>query len=294
MSPRVKAHLALVIVSIIYGLNYIIAKDLMHGYIQPRGFIFMRVTGAMVLFFAFNIFSKFPIKIAKTDYWRIALCGLTGVAVNQILFFEGLHLSTPINTSIIMTVNPVLVVVLSAFFLKEIITARRMAGIVLGAAGAIYLMLNRGMETDYGTNPALGNLFVFINALSYAVYLVVVKPLMLKYNPLQIAMWVFFVGWILVLPVGVGQFMEIEWHTFTPTIYASAAFVVVATTFIAYLFNIYSLKTLSSTTVSIYIYMQPLLATLVSLGMGKEQLNWQMVLAAVLIFAGVYLVVVRK
>jgi drug/metabolite transporter (DMT)-like permease len=193
-----------------------------------------------------------------------------------------------------MTINPVLVVVMSAFFLKEIITGRRIIGILLGAAGALFLMLNKADTTDYGTNPSLGNLFVFINAVSYAVYLVIVKPLMLKYNPLQIALWVFFVGWIMVLPLGIGQFAEIQWHTWTPAIYAAAAFVVIGTTFIAYLFNIYSLKTLSSTTVSIYIYLQPLLATAVSLGMGKEHLNWQMVLAAIMIFGGVYLVSVRK
>jgi drug/metabolite transporter (DMT)-like permease len=294
MTPRAKAHLALFIVALIYSLNYIIAKEVMDGYIGPRGFIFMRVLGASALFWLFHAFTKSTKPIERKDWWRIFVSGFFGVAANQLMFFEGLNLTTPINAAVIMTVNPVLVLVLSAIFLKEGIRRWRILGIVLGFSGALFLILGRGDVSLLSDKQSLGNLFILLNATSYGIYLVLVKPLMIKYDALQIAKWVFLCGFLFVLPAGFGQFAAIEWSTWTPVIFLQAGFVVVFTTFVAYLFNIYALKTVSSTTVSIYIYLQPLLATAVSLALAKDVLTWRVVIAAGLIFTGVYLVSFSK
>ena len=193
-----------------------------------------------------------------------------------------------------MTGNPILVLLLSAAFLKEPIGRWRLFGVVLGGAGAVYLILGKGDASLMSSNTSLGNLFVFINAASYAAYLVVVKPLMAKYQPLQVIKWVFLAGMLFVLPAGFDQVLEIQWNTFTTTIWTQVAFVIIATTFIAYLFNIYALKTVRSTTASIYIYTQPLFATIISLWLGKDQLTVPIIVAASLIFAGVYLVSFSK
>ena len=294
MNARTKAHIALFIVALIYGLNYIMAKEVMNGYIGPRGFIFLRVVGASMLFWLFHSFAGKRVKIERKDWPRLLLSGFFGVAANQLLFFEGLHLTTPINASVIMTSNPILVLLISALLLKEPLRRGRILGIILGGAGAIYLIMGRGTVHLLESETSTGNLLVFLNASSYAVYLVIVKPLMTKYPPIQVVKWVFASGLLFVIPAGAGQFAAVDWAAWTPVIYAQAAFVVIGTTFIAYLFNVFALKTVSSTTVSTYIYLQPLFATLAALALGKDELTLRLVIAAVLIFTGVYLVSFSK
>ena len=293
MSNRFKAHAALFTVALIYGVNYTIAKDVMQGYIGPRGFILLRVTGATLLFWLFHAFSKKE-KIAKKDYGLLAASGLFGVALNQIMFFEGLNLSTPINASIIMTVSPVLVLVLSAIVFKDKLTPLKIIGIILAGSGALYLIAGNQTVSLLDSNTSLGNLLVLVNATSYSIYLIIVKPLMQRYNALTVIKWVFLFGWIYTLPFGYQQFMEIPWQTMSNLILAEAAFVVVFTTFIAYLFNIYAMKTVSSTTVSIYIYLQPIFATLSAFVVGSDILTLPQIFSAVLIFTGVYFVSFKK
>ncbi len=293
MSKNVKAHIAIFIVGLIYGLNYLIAKDVMQGYIQPRGFIFLRVIGASVLFWLFHSSAKAE-KIERKDFVRIAFCGLTGVALNQMMFFEGLNLTTAINASIIMTSSPILVLLISTIVFKERLTLAKIIGISLGAAGAIYLIVGNNEVSLLESSTSLGNLFVFVNAFSYSIYLILVKPLMAKYEALTVIKWVFLAGFIFVLPFGTQQFLEVEWNTMGLKIIIEVAFVVIFTTFIAYLFNVFALKTLSSTVVSSYIYIQPFIATAAAIVLKVEVLTWPQVVAAAFIFSGVYLVSFSK
>ncbi len=292
MSNRLKAHLALFTANLIYGINYSVAKDVMNGFIGPAGFIVIRASGALLLFWLFALSAKDD-KIDRKDRVRLVLAGLFGVAVNQIMFFEGLHLTTPINAAIIMTSNPVIVLLLAAVILKERINALRIAGIATGLAGAVFLTTytpDGFVLPDFSRKTAMGDLFVLINAFSYALYLITVKPLMKRYRPITVIKWVFLYGLLFVLPVGWRQFIAIEWSSFTPVIWWEVAFVVVATTFLAYLLNIFALKNLNPSTVSIYIYLQPVLATLFSLLWANDHLTWYKAVAAAMIFAGVYLV----
>lgn len=293
MSKTVKAHIAIFIVGLIYGLNYLIAKDVMQGYIQPRGFIFIRVIGASLLFWLFHSSAKAE-NIERKDYVRIAFCGLTGVALNQMMFFEGLNLTTAINASIIMTSSPIIVLLISAIVFKEQLTLAKIIGITLGAAGAIYLIVGNNEVSLLESSTSLGNLFVFVNACSYSFYLILVKPLMAKYEALTVIKWVFLAGFIFVLPFGMEQFLDVQWNTMGWKILLEVGFVVVFTTFIAYLFNVFALKTLSSTVVSSYIYIQPFFATAAAIALKVEVLTWPQVVAAAFIFSGVYLVSFTK
>lgn len=288
------AHLALVAVALIYGLNYSIAKDVMPTYIQPRGFILVRVAGALVLFNLLYFLSPRE-KIERKDLFRLLAAGFFGVAANQILFFEGLNITTPISAAVIMTTNPIMVLSLSAIFLKVPLNLAKILGIAVGISGALVLISKGGsIAAVFREGESLGNLLVMLNALSYASYLVVVKPLMAKYKPLTVIYWVFTMGVLFVVPAGWSQFTEIEWATMPSVIYAEVGFVIVGTTFLAYLLNIYALKTVSSTTVSFYIYLQPLIAGVSAILLGKDQLELSMFLAAGLIFSGVYLVSFHK
>lgn len=290
MTEKVRAHLALFAVAVIYGLNYSIAKDVMPDFVQPRGFILLRAIGATILFWI-TAATFGGEKIALKDHLRLAVCGLFGVAANQMLFFEGLNITSPINAAVIMTTNPILVLVMSAFILKERLRWSRILGIVLGVFGALFLITRGGTVIDiFDTGKSLGNLLVFLNAASYGAYLVIVKPLMANYKAITVIKWVFFYGLLMVIPFGGEQLMAVEWGGFPVDIIWKVAFVVIGTTYLAYLFNIYALKTVTSTTVSFYIYLQPLVAAIAAIALGKDHLTMVLMLSALLIFSGVFLV----
>ena len=282
------SHIALIIVNLIYALNYTIAKDVMPEYMQPSGFILLRVIGGSILFFLTYLFF-IKERVKKKDFFRLMLCGLFGVAINQLFFFEGLNLTTPINAAIIMTISPVLVIITSAIIIKEKITLRKITGIFLGLIGACILILNTGdisFENDFFT----GNILVLINATSYAVYLVLVKTLMKRYNPITVMFYVFIFGLIFVLPFGIDEIQKIDLTTFNEEIYLKIGFVVICTTFIAYMFNAFALKSLNPSVVSVYIYLQPLLASLIAIALNSDSLSLVKILAAIFIFSAVFLV----
>ena len=260
----------------------------MPDFIQPSGFILLRVSGAVILFSLFY-FLFVNEKVANKDIIRLAICGIFGVAINQLLFFEGLNLTTPINAAIIMTINPVLVIIMSTLILFEKINIRKGIGIALGLIGASTLILNGG-DVSVNTNFMLGNMFVFINAASYGLYLVLVKPLMQKYHPITVMFYVFGFGLLYVLPFGYTELLAVDWVSFPTIIIWEVLFVVVCTTVIAYLLNSSALKLLNPSTVSIYIYLQPVLATLFAIFRGSDSLDEMKIISAVIIFVGVYLV----
>ena len=282
------SHAALIIVNLIYALNYSIAKDVMPDYIEPSGFILLRVIGGSFLFFfAYLFFVKE--RVDKKDVFRLMLCGLFGVAINQLFFFQGLNLSTPINAAIIMTISPVLVIIISAILIKEKITIRKIIGIFFGILGACVLILNSG-DISFENNFFVGNILVLINATSYAVYLVLVKTLMKRYNPITVMFYVFIFGLIFVFPFGIDEIQKIELVTFTQEIYLKICFVVICTTFISYMFNAFALKSLNPSVVSVYIYLQPLLASLIAIALNSDSLSLVKIVSAIFIFSAVFLV----
>lgn len=260
----------------------------MPEFIMPSGFILLRVIGAFFLF-SVSYFIFITEKVKSKDVFRLAICGVFGVAINQLFFFEGLNLTTPINASIVMTINPILVILMSFFIIKEAITLRKILGILLGLSGASILIL-KGGAIDFSSNHQTGNLLVFINASSYGLYLVLVKPLLQKYHFITVLFYVFGFGLLYVIPFGYSDLAEVKWEMIPSNIYFEIAFVVVCTTFIAYLLNSLALKQLSPTTVSIYIYLQPILAAFFAIFWGVDSLDNQKIIAGGFVFLGVYLV----
>ncbi|WP_339915960.1 DMT family transporter [Yeosuana marina] len=290
-----KAHLALLGANLIYGVNFIIAKGIMPDKIGPSSFVFIRLLFATPLFW---ILKSFVIKerVAKSDMLRLMLCGLFGAAANQLLFFHGINLTSPIDASIIMTAVPVIVLVFSSFLLKERITKHKLLGIAIGGVGAIALILYGNKAS--GTSSVLGNLFVFLNATSYSLYLVFVKPLMKKYKAITVVSWVFLFGFLFTFPVGIGDFLNTDFSSFTLNTYLVIGFVVLFTTFFAYLFNIYSLQYVTPSVTSSYIYLQPLIsfvmvavyANILSQTQYTQDINLVKIISCLLVVIGVYMV----
>ncbi|MEP2936382.1 MAG: DMT family transporter [Gilvibacter sp.] len=288
MSKRWLALLAATAASTIYGINHTIAKGLMPTIIEPYGFIVLRVTGAAVLFWIVSLF--FPSeKIKAKDWPRFVACAAFGMVINMLMFFKGLSLSTPINSSVVITLAPVLLLVLSAVFLKERITWLKAIGIGIGLGGALVLILFGAKTQPNAPNIPLGNMLFIINAASYSVYLIIVKPLVARYSSITLMKWFFLFAVFMNLPIGWNEFSAVDWAHLSFDSIWKLSFVVVATTFMTYLLNVYALKILSPSTIGAFIYLQPVLATLFAILAGADALTGLIVGATVLIFTGVYL-----
>ncbi len=288
MSKNFRVHLFLFLANLIYGVSFTIVKEVVPGHIRPFGAIVIRVGVSLLLFLLTHALFVRE-KVERRDLFLLLLCGLFGVAINQCLFFLGLSMTTPIHAALVMVTTPILVLVISALFQDEFFSWLKLLGVALGAAGAACIILS-GKSFSFHNGQTMGDLWIFINASSYAIYLVIVKPLMKKYHPLTVIRWVFLFGMLFVLPVGWNQFASIHWGSFSPTIWWSLSFLVLGTTFLAYLFNILALRDAAPSIVGIYIYAQPVIATLFALILGKDKFSWVEALASLLIFTGVYLV----
>tara|TARA_X000000950_G_C13815476_1_gene619619 strand:- start:218 stop:1114 length:897 start_codon:yes stop_codon:yes gene_type:complete len=289
MNSRNLAILALFIVALIYGLNYSIAKDVMPNYVKPFGFIFLRVTGATLIFWTLGLFVKEK-SIEKEDFKKIAFAAFFGVGINFLSFFKGLSLTTPINASVIAVITPIMVLIFSSILLKEKLTYRKIVGVFVGLFGAIILILYGNSSNLDGKDVILGNFLVFLNAVSFGLYLVLVKKLATKYHPILFVKWLYLFGVIYIVPFSIQEAIEINWQTMPTTIYYKVGFVVLLTTCVTYLFNLFALTKLKPTTVGVFIYLQPVIATIYALLVGSDSLSFVKVVATIIIFLGVYLV----
>ena len=264
--------------------------------IGPSGFIFIRVLSAVLVFQLIRVALKQTWIKDKKDILRLVFCGLFGVAANQLMFFNGLSIGSPINASIIMVSSPILVLVLSAIILKERLTSVKIAGVIIGCTTAVlFILSNKSIGKD---SSWLGDLLVFFNAMSYGLYLVLVKPLMKKYSPILVISTVFFFGALFVIPFGWNQFMDVDWSVWTSANYYALGFVVIGVTVLTYVLNLFALKYVSPTVTSSYIYFQPVISSLVAIigfhyGMNEnyaDDFSLRKIILALCIFLGVYLV----
>jgi drug/metabolite transporter (DMT)-like permease len=292
MSKRNWALLAATLVSIIYGVTFTIAKDVMPKYVEPFGFILMRVGGSMLLFWLITPFFTTE-KIEKQDFPRIIAAAFFGVALNMLTFFKGLSYTSPIMGAVLMVTTPMIVLVLSALLMKERMQNRKIFGLILGLIGTVFLILY-GKSVINASNATLGNILVFINAVSYGFYLIIVKKLMDKYNAFTFVKWIYTFGFLMVLPFGWSEFQAVDFTNIPMDIFWKIGFVVVFSTFLTYLLNLVSMRELKPTTVAVFIYLQPLFATIFAVSLGKDDVTWVKIISAVLIFTGVYLVTQKR
>jgi drug/metabolite transporter (DMT)-like permease len=299
-SQILNAHLALLLVNVLYGANHVLAKGVMPRYLDPNTFILLRVSGAVFLFWML-LFTQKRKPIARADYGRFFAAGLFGVAVNQLFFFHGLNLSSAFNAGIIMALNPMMVVILSALIMKEKLSFQGYTGIAIGAIGAILLTFSSGKLP--GASP-IGDLYLLINALSYALYLVFSKPLLQKYSPIQVITYVFSIGLILLLlfPPTWTKLNNTHFDLIPVEAWYKITYVIIGVTFLTYLLTIFGLKYVSATVSSAYIYTQPVMVALFTfffayIGWAEDfshTITSERILYMLLIFTGVYLVSLRK
>ena len=289
MNQRTFALIAVSIATLIYGVTYTIAKDVMPNYIKPYGFILLRVSSATLIFWTAGLFTKQQ-KIEKSDYKKILIASFFGITLNMLAFFKGLSLTSPISASVMMVTSPIMVLIFSSILIRKPIGKQRVLGVFIGLVGAIFLITLGNSSTGTSTNSAFGNFLVFLNAASYGLYLVLAKDLVKKYNPIVFIKWLYLFGLIFVIPFGYSELTAVVWQEIPTNIYWNISFVLLFTTCITYLFNLYGLSKLKPTTVSVFIYLQPVIATIYALIVGSDSLNFVKLCATLLIFLGVYLV----
>lgn len=290
MNNKTIAHLALVFANLFFAINLSAVKHLTNLQLaKPFGINVVRVGVSVLLLWLLYLLNPVDIRIEKEDRKRLILCAVTGVAINQLFFLKGLSLTYSIHAALLLLITPILIVFIAAWLLKERMGFLKISGLAFGISGAMVLILSKD-NTGSGNNILLGDTLIIINAVSYTIYFILVKPLMLKYNPIVIIRWIFTLGLVMILPFGWIEFTQIPWQTYTAIDFTSMALIVFTGTFLAYLFNVYGIKILGASTAGFYIYTQPVFAALIAMLVLKEELTLYKIIAAILIFSGVYLV----
>ena len=289
MQLKTKAHLGLLSANIFFSINLSAVKYLTtNHFVQSFGINLIRVAVSTILFWILYLGKPEKSTIDREDIPRFIICALTGIAFNQMLFLKGLSLTYSIHAVLLILSAPIFITIFAALFLKERITIIQMVGLGLGIFGAV-LLISMGKNSGTGDNVLLGDTLILINALCYTIYFIMVKPLMLKYNPVQVTRMIFTIGFFVVLPFGWNEFTAVSWNSFGWLEYGCLGLIVVGGTFLAYLFNLYGIKILGASITGAYIYLQPIFAAIIAMIFLNESLGWYKVVAGILIFTGVYL-----
>ena len=294
MQKKFFALAAAMLATTIYGINHTVAKSVMPIYIGSLGFVLLRVLGATILFWTIGLFFNIK-KIEKKDRLTILKCGLFGMGFNIAAFIAGLDYSTPINSSILIIITPIFVVILSYFIFKNKINNSKIAGIFVGFIGAMALIINADTNSSIGRNIPLGNFLFIVNSISYAYYLIIVKPMAEKYDLITLFKWLFLIGLVFNFPLGINQFLEVDWNNLPlqeavlPMLY-----VVICTTFMTYFLNGYALTRLTSSEVAVFVYLQPIIGVVFAILSKSDTLSLTIIIASILIFTGLYLTTKKR
>ena len=264
-----------------------------HGLVKPFGLNLIRVVTTSILLWIIFLFKQQRTIIHKKDLSRFALCALTGIAINQLLFIKGLSLTYSIHASLLMLITPILITFIAAWFLKEKLTTYKIIGLTLGIAGATILIAARD-NTGNGGEVLLGDVLVLLNAISYSIYFMLVRPLMREYNPVTVIRMIFTIGLFIMLPFCWKEFTQVPWQSYDITDFTLLLLIVFGGTFCAYLFNVFGIQVLGASTAGAYIYSQPFFAAIIAMIFLGEALSLYKIMAAVCIFAGVYLATKTK
>jgi drug/metabolite transporter (DMT)-like permease len=282
------AHIALLAANVIYGINYSVAKAVMPDHIKPLALVSLRSIVAALLFWITSLFiPKEPVN--RKDLLYLFGCSFFGVVINQILFLAGLNMTSPINSSILISTNPIFAFVFAALILKERITFLKGSGLAIGLTGVLILILQNGTP-GIGSSTFTGDVITLINTISWAFYTVIIKRMLEKYHPVTVMKWTFLFGMLTNVPAGYSLWSTMDWAAIPFKALLGIGFVAVFATYLGYLLISFGLRRLSPTIVSTYTYTQPVIAAYLASIMGQDHIDLVMIISAMLIFTGVFVV----
>lgn len=294
-SERQQGLVAIFGANTIFGLNIPVTKALMLHWMTPMGYTVTRMFFGVIVFWIIGLFSK-DIKVEKKDLITILFGGLMGFIGTQFLFSQALEFTTPVVFSLLLALTPVVVLILSYFFLKESVPAKKILGIFISISGAAVIILVSSSHANSGINNALGILFSILCVLSYGGFMVLTRKVSIKYKPVTIAKWMFLVSALVALPFSFKSLSHQEIYSQNITLSAAGLllFALLFSTTLAFFLMPYALKRLEASTVSVFMNLQPIVASVVAIFAGQDKLTWDKPLAALLVLSGVYLVTYNK
>ncbi|MFY7900782.1 MAG: DMT family transporter [Chitinophagaceae bacterium] len=288
MTVKAKAHIAVLIANFFFGGSMVAVKHITPYVMQPLAVNVLRVSVAFSLFWLLYFFKPSNASIQQKHIPRFIICAICGVVINQILFIKGVSLTTPIHASLLSLSTPIAITIIAAWLLKEMLSISKIMGLLLGIAGASILVLSKTKDA-VASNMVTGDIFVIINAISYAFYLVLARPLMNEYPAIHVTRWIFLLGALCIVPIGFKDVLAIQWHLFEFSHWFALCFLVLGATFFAYLFIVYGISILGASVTGTYIYTQPIFATITAMILFNEHLSLLKIFAAVCIFSGVFI-----
>lgn len=289
---NLNGHLALFVANMVFGLNTIVSRSLMPELLSPYTLTFARLGGGMILFWIASLFVEKE-KVPPKDIWLLFLASIFSLVLNQLPYFVGLSITSPIDASIVVTTLPIVTMILAALFLKEPITLMKALGVIVGLSGALLLVLT-SKHTHVGQSNFWGNVIVFSAVFAFAIYLTAFKKLIMRYSAITVMKWMFLFGTIMCFPFCRQSMIDTDFTLLTANTYWRTAFVVVLGTFFTYMLIPIGQKALRPTTFSMYNYLQPVVASMVAVSIGMDTFGLEKAVSGVLVFAGVYIVTQSK
>jgi len=292
---KLEGHLFVAAISTIFGLNLVVSKLVIPDEISPGGLTLARILFGCIAFWITSLFTKKE-KMEKSDLLMVFICALTGLVLNQGTFLIGLSSTSPVDASVLTTCSPMFVIILAFLFLKEPITWKKAGGVLIGASGAIFLVLSGHHVGGQHAGSASGNMLIITSGFMYATYLTIAKPLTLKYGSVTIMKWMFLFAAVTLLPFFYNDLAGSQAFQapYNPNTFGYLFFILFGATYLTYVMIPMALKRIRPTTFSMYNYIQPLIASLVATSIRQDTITWEKIVSAAFIFTGVYLVAISK
>ena len=283
-------HVACFVAYAIFGVNIIVCKDLTSSHlISPIALFTMRSVGAGLLFWIISLIVPQE-KVEKRDHPQILAASILGFLLTQLTFLIAIPSITPLDCSITSAMSPIYTMIIAAIVLREPITWQKAGGVILSFAGVIFLLLNSVSSGGATHTTTVGLLLMILNSICFSLYLGVFKPVIARYSVVTFMKWIFLYSTIMSLPLSAKELVTLDYVALPGNIVAELAFLILCSTFITYFLIPVGQKRIRPTLVSMYSYVQPIIATGISIYLGMDTLGWQKVLAAVAVFAGVMVV----
>lgn len=289
-TEKLRGHLSIAAAYLIFGLNLVFSKDIANSQtVSPYVLFSLRAIGASALFWLLSFFMPRE-KVEKADIWKIAAASLLGLFVPQMTFLMAITMTSAIDTAIIGTLGPIFTMFFAFLFLGEPITGKKAGGVALSFAGVLLLIFNSIHGGGASVTSPWGVVLLLVNSLSFSLYLGIFRPLISKYSVVTFMKWSFLFSLLLSLPVSAGGLLTTDFAAIPPNVRWEIGYLVFFATFVAYFLIPYGQKFIRPTLVSMYSYLQPIIAAIISIWTGLDSLSWQKVLASLLVVGGVVLV----